>query len=265
MSKNLKTYFKTVVEPGGFYGQFEVLINRPYFSTKTSQPNEFLKILPYIQFKVSFLLQGVVGWFWFYSLLPFHSLTAISGSSKLRIREAGNQTKKSTNVFFFYLARCWKLSSMAGSQRQTPSLKGWFSDLKTSSTLAPWTSAQFRDDVHSCWPPKTPSQLLLSWHTLYSPFLRGSVHPGMKFFGESLSKWGQSRSTTFQVLFMTNPQSIQIYKLVLDQPSQAIQDSLSHSNFSRGESGSHLYDILLILWRTSIKFPKRFSHHTLFQ
>lgn len=101
MSKNLKTYFKTVVEPGGFYGQFEVLINRPDFSTKISQPNEFLKILPYIQFKVSSLLQGVVGWFWFYSLLPFHSLTAISGSSKLRIREAGNQTKKSTNIFFF--------------------------------------------------------------------------------------------------------------------------------------------------------------------
>lgn len=141
---------------------------------------------------------------------------------QVKDKRSWESDKKEHKRIFFYLARCWKLSSMAGSQRQTPSLKGWFSDLKTSSTLAPWTSAQFRDDVHSCWPPKTPSQLLLSWHTLYSPFLWGSVHPGMKFFGESLSKWGQSRSITFQVLFMTNPQSIQIYKLVWDQPSQAI-------------------------------------------
>ena len=155
---------------------------------------------------------------------------------QVKDKRSWESDKKEHKRIFFYLARCWKLSSMAGSQRQTPSLKGWFSDLKTSSTLAPWTSAQFRDDVHSCWPPKTPSQLLLSWHTLYSPFLRGSVHPGMKFFGESLSKWGQSRSITFQVLFMTNPQSIQIYKLVLDQPSQAIQTSNCHIQTFLGEN-----------------------------
>lgn len=116
-------------------------MNNPYFWVLKIpiQTTFFFKFIFLSIQSVSSLYPSLIGYCWFHSLLPLHSLTHCYfcpiqiKSKKLRLRWKGRKTS-------FYLAECWNQSPRADNQRPSPSLRGWFGYGETLSTLASQTS-----------------------------------------------------------------------------------------------------------------------------